>query len=80
MNYSYTQIIGKLEPEETLHRKLISGDGHCIANCFVVHFEEDLDKVLEKLNTKFSKNLQNYRQFSECSTKKMIEVYYFETI
>ena len=71
----------KLEPEENLHRKLIPGDEHCIANCFAVHFEENLDKVLDKLDTKFQINLQKYRQFSEYSIKKIIEkVFNYVTI
>ena len=70
MDYSYTQIIGKLEPEETLHRKLISGDGHCIANCFVVHFEEDLDKVLEKLNTNLVKIYKSIDNFLNAAPRK----------
>ena len=56
--------------------KLIPGDGHCIANCFEVQFEENLDKVLDKLDTEFCINLQKYRQFSECSTEKIIEEVY----
>ena len=39
----------KLEPEENFHHKLILGDGYCIANHFVVHFEENLDKVLDNV-------------------------------
>ena len=50
-----------------MHRKLIRGDRHCIANCFAVHFEEN------KLDKEFQINLQNYRQFSGYSTKKIIE-------
>ena len=67
----------KLEPEEILHRKLIPGDGHCIANCFAVYFEETLDKVVDKLNTEFGINLQKYRNFSECSTEKITEEVYY---
>ena len=39
----------KLELEDNLHLKSITGDGYCIANCFAVHFDENLDKVLDKL-------------------------------
>ena len=35
----------KLEPEENLNRELIPGDGHCIANCSALHFQENLDKL-----------------------------------
>ena len=64
-----------------MHRRLIPGDGHCIANCFAVHFEENRDKVLDKLDTEFGINLQKFRQFSECSTDKIAkQVYNFETI
>ena len=65
-----------LEPEENLHHILIPGDGNCVANRFAVHFEENIDKVLDKLDTKFLINLQNYRQFSECSTEKIREEVY----
>ena len=56
-----------------LHGKLILGDEHRIPNCFAVHFEEDLDKVVNKLDTKSGINLQEYIQFSECSTEKITE-------
>ena len=63
-----------------MHRKSIPGDEHCIGNCFPVHFEGNLDKVLDKLDTEFVINVQQYRQFSKCSTKKITEeVYNFET-
>ena len=55
----------KLEPEENLHRKLILEDRHCSSICFAVHFEENLDKFLDKVDTEFRKNLLKYRQFSE---------------
>ena len=71
----------KLEPKENKHRKSIPGDGHCIANCFAVHFEETRDRVLDKLDTEFGINLQKYRQFSKCSTEKITEeACNFETI
>ena len=48
----------KLEPEENLYRKLIPRDGHCIANCFAVHFEE----ILTKFKTNWTKNFrQTYK-------------------
>ena len=28
----------KLKPEENLLCKLIHGNGHCVANCFALHF------------------------------------------
>ena len=57
------------------------GDGHCIANCFAVHFEENHDKILDKLDTEFRIDLQKYRQFSECSTDKIVkEVHDYITI
>ena len=46
---------------------------HCIANYFAVYLEENLDKVLDKLHTGFCMNLQKCRQFSACSTEKIIE-------
>ena len=39
----------------------------------VLHFEENLDKVLDNLDTEFRLNLQKYRQFSRCSTEIIIE-------
>ena len=30
----------KLKPEENLRCKLIHGNGHCVANCFVLHFKK----------------------------------------
>ena len=53
----------KIEPEENLHRNLIPGDGHCIANCFAEHLEEYIDKFLEKLYREFCINLPKFRQF-----------------
>ena len=35
-----------------------------------------LKKILDKLETEFHVNLQKYRQFSECSTEKIIEEVY----
>ena len=32
----------KLKLEENLDHKLVPGDGHFIANCFAVHFKENL--------------------------------------
>ena len=59
----------KLESEENLYRKLIPGDGHCIGDCFAVHFEENLEKFLDKFDTEFRINLQKNRQFSGCRTE-----------
>ena len=56
-----------------MHCKLIPGVRHCIANYFAVYLEENLDKVLDKLHTGFCMNLQKCRQFSACSTEKIIE-------
>ena len=71
----------KLEPEETPNRIKIPGDGHCIANCFTVHFKENLDKVLDKLDTEFRLNLEEYRKFSKLSTEQILkEVYNYVTL
>ena len=71
----------KLEPEETPNRIKIPGDVHCIANCFAVHFKEYLDKVLDKLDTEFRSNLEEYRKYSELSTEQILkEVYYYVTL
>ena len=71
----------KLEPEETPNRIKIPGDGHCIANCFAVHFKENLDKVLDKLDTEFRSNLEEYRKYSELSTEQILkEVYNYVTL
>ena len=61
----------KLEPKETPNRIKIPGDGHCIANCFAVHFKENLDKVLDKLDAEFRSNLEEYRKYSELSTEQI---------
>ena len=72
----------KLEPEETPNRIKIPGDGHCIANCFAVHFKKNLDKVLDKLDTEFRSNLEEeYRKYSELSTEQILkEVYNYVTL
>ena len=72
----------KLEPEETPNRIKIPGDGHCIANCFAVHFKENLDKVLDKLDTEFRSNIEEeYRKYSELSTEQILkEVYNYVTL
>ena len=36
--------------------KSIRGDGHCIANCFATHFEEPLDRVLDRLDSEFNED------------------------
>ena len=71
----------KLEPEETPKRIKIPGDGHCIANCFAVHFTENLDKILDKLDTEFRSNSEEYRKYSELRTEQMLrEVYNYVTL
>ena len=71
----------KLEPEETPNRIKIARDGHCIANCFAVHFKENLDKILDKLDTELRSNLEEYRKYSELSTEQiLIEVYNYATL
>ena len=44
----------------------------------VLHYilKKSLNKVSDKLDTEFRINLQKYRQFSECSTEKIIEEVY----
>ena len=61
----------KLELEENLQHKLIPGDGHCIAKCSAVHFEESLDKVLDKLDTEFQINLQDIDNFLNTAPRKL---------
>ena len=68
----------KLESEETPNRIKIPGDGHCIANCFAVHFKENLDKVLDKLDTEFHSNLE---VILKQSTEQILkEVYNYVTL
>ena len=45
----------KLE-NEGFSIKSIRGDGHCIANCFATHFEEPLDRVLDRLDSEFNED------------------------
>ena len=35
----------KVELEDNLNLIIIPGNGHCIANCFAVHFDTPLDKL-----------------------------------
>ena len=43
----------KSDNDNNVHLRKIPGDGHCIANCFVVHFDEPLDRVLDRLDNEF---------------------------
>ena len=71
----------ELEPEKTPNRIKIPGDVHCITNCFPVHFKENLDKVLDKLDTEFRSNLEEYRKYSELSTEQILkEVHNYVTL
>ena len=55
----------------------IPGDDHCTANFFAAHFKEKFECGCgNKLDVEFCINLQKYRQFSECSTNKIIEEVY----
>ena len=63
--------ICKLESEENLYRKLIPGDGPCIANCFAVNFEKNLDKVSGKSDTEFQINLQSIDNFLNTTPRKL---------
>ena len=43
------------------------------ADCFAVHFKENLDKVLDKLYTEFRSNLEEYKKYSELTTEQILK-------
>ena len=46
----------KSDHDEGLSLRTIPDDGHCIATCFAVHSNEQLDRVLDRLDTEFREN------------------------
>ena len=62
----------KVELEVNLHLIIILGDGHCITNCFVVHFDTPLDKVLDLLDKEFQEKMLKYSDFSEYDDDKIL--------
>ena len=70
----------KIETDENFSLTLIPGDGHCIANCFAVHFKMELVNVLDLLETEFRENMLVYTAFSTFSDDEIIkEVYQYIT-
>ena len=69
----------KSDNDNNFHLRKIPGDGHCIANCFAVHFDEPLDRVLDRLDNEFRENISFYRDFSHFSEDE-IKFYVFKYI
>ena len=70
----------KIETDEDFSLTLIPGDGHCIANCFAVHYKMELDKVLDLLDTDFRENTSVYTVFCTFSDNEIIkQVYQYNT-
>ena len=60
--------------------KSIRGDGHCIGTCFVTHFKEPLDRILERLDLEFREYITFYKDFSEFNKDQILrEVYAYMT-
>ena len=71
---------GKVELEDNFNLVIIPGDGHCIANCFAVHFNTSLDKVLDLLDKEFRENIIKYSDFSEYDDDSiLLEVFRYIT-
>ena len=70
----------KMKIDDDFLLTLTPRDRHCIANCFAVHFEMELDKVLYLLETEFRENTSVYTAFSIFSDDEIIkEVYQYIT-
>ena len=69
----------KSDNDNNFNLRKIRGDGYCIANCFAVHFDEPLDRVLDRLDNEFRKNISFYRDFSQFSEDE-IKFYVFKCI
>ena len=70
----------KVELEDNLNVIIIPGDVHCIGNCFAVHFDTPLDKVLDLLDKEFRENISKYSDFSEYDDDKiLLEVFRYIT-
>ena len=72
-------LIKRFKPDNynNFHLRKIPGDAHCIANCFAVHFDESLDRVLDRLDNEFRENISFYRDFSHFSEDE-IKFYVFK--
>ena len=78
--YRSTKKRVKVELEDNLNVIIIPGDVHCIANCFAVHFDTPLDKVLDLLDKEFRENISKYSDFSEYDDDKiLLEVFRYIT-
>ena len=68
---SYDDCVVSPRNERTRIQYVIpmTGDKHCIAHCFSSHFsshfKEPIDKVLDRLDNEFRKNLAIFGCFSE---------------
>ena len=70
----------KVELKDDLNVIIIPGDGHCIANCFAVHFDKPLDRVLDLLDKEFRENISKYSDFPEYDDDKiLLEVFRYIT-
>ena len=67
----------KSDNDNSFHLWKIPGDGHCITNCFAIHFDEPLDTVLDRLDNEFRENISFYRDFSHFSEDE-IKFYVFK--
>ena len=68
----------KVELEDNVN--FIPSDGHCTANCFAIHFDTPLDKVLELLDKEFQEKISKYSDFSEYDNgKRLLEVFRYIT-
>ena len=55
----------KSDHEEDLSLRTKPGDGNCTANCFVGHFNEPFDRILDCLDTEFRENILFEKDFVE---------------
>ena len=55
----------KSDHEEGFSLRTIPGYGHCITNYFAVHFNEPLDLVLDRLDTKVRENIYYFTKISQ---------------
>ena len=70
----------KVELEDNVNLIIIPSDGHCTANCFAIHFDTPLDKVLELLDKEFQVKIWKYSDFSEYDNEKiLLEVFRYIT-
>lgn len=72
--------VKKFKTEQNFNLMRVAGDGHCIANCFSIYFDEPLDMVLDNLDKEFRQNISIYEEFSDKSKDGILkEVYAYIT-